>query len=120
MRSWGTRSCRRRRARSRDPAPGPGPTSRDTPTRPCGPRPNAGAATAPLPHHARVPRTHQLDASVVHHTWDNAIAPRLAIDDGDTVVVRCRDSADGYYRRGMTSADVGKREFKGHPLTGPI
>ena len=63
---------------------------------------------------------HELDDSLVHYTWDNAIIPRLEINDGDTVAFHCRDSADGYYRKGMTSADMGKREFKGHPLTGPV
>jgi len=68
----------------------------------------------------RVPRTHELDATTVHHVWDNAIPPRIEIDPGDTVVFRCRDSSDGYYRRGMTSADVARRVSKGHPLTGPV
>jgi len=67
-----------------------------------------------------VARTHQLDSDVVHYVWDNAIAPRLEIDPGDTVVIRCRDSSDGYYQRGMTAADVGGRVSKGHPLSGPI
>ena len=68
----------------------------------------------------RVPRTHELDATTVHYVWDNAIPPRIEIDPGDTVVFRCRDSSDGYYRRGMTSADVARRVSKGHPLTGPV
>jgi len=67
-----------------------------------------------------VPRTHQLDCDVVHYAWDNATPPRLVIDSGDTVVMRCRDSSDGHYRRGMTSADMRPRAVKGHPLTGPI
>lgn len=67
-----------------------------------------------------MPRTHQLDCDVVHYVWDNAIAPRLEIDPGDTVVVHCRDSSDGYYKRGMTAADIGGRVVKGHPLSGPI
>ena len=67
-----------------------------------------------------MPRTYQLDRDVVHYVWDNAIAPRLEIDPGDTVVIRCRDSGDGYYQRGMTAADVGGRVSKGHPLSGPI
>ena len=65
-------------------------------------------------------RTHRLDCDVVHYAWDNATPPRLVIDSGDTVVVSCRDSSDGYFRRGMTSADMKPRPAKGHPLTGPI
>ena len=65
-------------------------------------------------------RTHTLDCDVVHYTWDNAIPPKLTIDAGDTVVMKCRDSSDGHFRRGMTSADMKPRAVKGHPLTGPI
>ena len=63
---------------------------------------------------------HELAADTVHYVWDRSLAPRLTIASGDTVVVACRDSSDGYYRRGMTAADVGKRVPKGHPLSGPI
>jgi acetamidase/formamidase len=65
-------------------------------------------------------RTHTLGCDVVHYTWDNATPPKLTIDPGDTVVMTCRDSSDGYFRRGMTSADMRPRAVKGHPLTGPI
>ena len=65
-------------------------------------------------------RTHTLDSAVVHYSWDNATPPRLTIDPGDTVVMKCRDSSDGRFRRGMTSADMKPRPAKGHPLTGPI
>jgi acetamidase/formamidase len=61
-----------------------------------------------------------LDCDVVHYAWDNATPPRLVIDPGDTVVLKCRDSSDGHFRRGMTSADMKPRVVKGHPLTGPI
>ncbi len=65
-------------------------------------------------------RTHTLGSDVAHYAWDNAIPPKLTIDPGDTVVMKCRDSSDGYFRRGMTSADMKPRVVKGHPLTGPI
>ena len=65
-------------------------------------------------------RTHTLDSDVVHYSWDNATPPRLTIEPGDTVVMKCRDSSDGHFRRGMTSADMKPRAVKGHPLTGPI
>jgi len=67
-----------------------------------------------------VTRTHSLDCDVVHYSWDNAAPPKLMIESGDSVVMKCRDSSDGYFRRGMTSADVKPRAVKGHPLTGPI
>jgi acetamidase/formamidase len=67
-----------------------------------------------------VTRAYTLDCDVVHYAWDNATRPRLVIEPADTVVIKCRDSSDGYFRRGMTSADVKPRAVKGHPLTGPI
>jgi len=64
---------------------------------------------------------HALDASQVHHEWNNALPPRLTIDPGDTVVFDTRDAADLYYTPASTSADVLNRgPFRGHPLTGPV
>jgi acetamidase/formamidase len=66
-------------------------------------------------------RTHHLDSTRVQYAWDNALAPRLEIDPGDTVTFDTRDAADGYYSRGSTHADVLARgPFRGHPLTGPV
>jgi len=68
-----------------------------------------------------VTRTHRLDAGLVHQEWNNAIAPRLVIDPGDTVVFDTRDASDGYYAPASTHADVlGRGPFRGHPLTGPV
>lgn len=64
--------------------------------------------------------THHLDASVVHYQWDNALAPRLVIDAGDTVVFETRDAADGFYDRGSGHDQVLQRVPRGHPLTGPV
>src|SRR5438128_2337976 len=65
--------------------------------------------------------THHLDRETVHREWNNALAPRLTIDPGDTVVFDTRDAADGYYSRKSTHADVLARgPFRGHPLTGPV
>ncbi len=66
-------------------------------------------------------RTHALDAGTVHYEWNNALAPRLVIDPGDTVVFDTRDSADGFYSPSSTHGDVLARgPFRGHPLTGPV
>ena len=66
-------------------------------------------------------RTHRLDAGLVHYEWNNAIAPRLEIDPGDTVIFYTRDASDGYYAPASTHADVlGRGPFRGHPLTGPV
>ncbi|MBI2015428.1 MAG: acetamidase/formamidase family protein [Candidatus Rokubacteria bacterium] len=68
-----------------------------------------------------MPRIHRLDAGQVHYEWNNALAPRLEIDPGDTVVFDTRDAADGYYSPASTHADVLARgPFRGHPLTGPV
>ena len=64
--------------------------------------------------------THELKADVVHHEWNNALPPRIEIDPGDTVVFHTRDAADGFYSPTSTAADVMRRVFKGHPLTGPV
>jgi acetamidase/formamidase len=64
---------------------------------------------------------HRLDATVVHHEWNNAIPPRLVAEPGDTLVLDTRDAADGYYTAASTSRDTATRgPFKGHPLTGPV
>ncbi len=63
----------------------------------------------------------ELDAGQVHYEWNNAIAPRLEIEPGDTVVFQTRDAADGFYSRASTHADVLNRgPFRGPPLTGPV
>jgi acetamidase/formamidase len=68
-----------------------------------------------------MPTTYRLDASQVHYEWNNAIAPRLTIEPGDTVVFDTRDAADRFYRRASTHDDVLRRgPFRGHPLTGPV
>jgi len=68
-----------------------------------------------------MPTTHKLDAQQVHHEWNNALAPRLTIDPGDTVVFDTRDASDHYYSRKSTHPDVLARgPFRGHPLTGPV
>ena len=53
-----------------------------------------------------MPTTHKLDAQQVHHEWNNALAPRLTIDPGDTVVFDTRDASDRYYSRKSTHPDV--------------
>jgi acetamidase/formamidase len=68
-----------------------------------------------------MPTTHKLDAQQVHHEWNNALAPRLTIDPGDTVVFDTSDASDHYYSRTSTHPDVMARgPFRGHPLTGPV
>jgi acetamidase/formamidase len=60
----------------------------------------------------------ELGSETVHYAWDNALPPRLEIDSGEIVRLRCRDAFDGVYSPDSTA--VVKRVAKGHPLTGPI
>jgi len=64
---------------------------------------------------------HRLDQEQIHQEWNNALAPRLTIDPGDTVVFDTRDAANLFYSKASTHEDVLRRgPFKGHPLTGPV
>lgn len=62
-----------------------------------------------------------VDDSLVHYRWDNSLKPRLTIQSGETVILRCRDAADGYYGPHRSQAEMLQpRLSPGHPLTGPI
>ncbi len=64
---------------------------------------------------------YRLDDQVVHYQWDNALAPRLTIDSGDTVTFTCRDASDGHYHPDRSPDEINRpRQSKGHPLTGPV
>jgi acetamidase/formamidase len=66
-------------------------------------------------------KEHRLDHEQIHQEWNNALAPRLTIDPGDTVVFDTRDAANRFYTKDSTHEDVLRRgPFKGHPLTGPV
>src|SRR5262245_32442732 len=66
-------------------------------------------------------KEHRLDQEQIHQEWNNALAPRLTIDPGDTVVFDTRDAANLFYSKASTHEDVLRRgPFKGHPLTGPV
>jgi len=66
-------------------------------------------------------KEHRLDQEQIHQEWNNALAPRLTIDPGDTVVFDTRDAANLFYTKASTSEDVIRRgPFRGHPLTGPV
>ena len=66
-------------------------------------------------------KEHRLGHDEIHQEWNNALAPRLTIDPGDTVVFDTRDAANLFYTKDSTHEDVLRRgPFKGHPLTGPV
>jgi acetamidase/formamidase len=63
---------------------------------------------------------HRLGDERVHYRWDNSLEPLLEIESGDTVVFQTRDAADGFYTWDSTHADILRRAYTGHPLTGPV
>lgn len=66
-------------------------------------------------------QTYELDADIIHQTWDNSLTPRVTIDAGDTVIFNTMDAGNGYYHQDSTTEDVlNKGPFPGHPLTGPV
>ncbi|MBI3826083.1 MAG: acetamidase/formamidase family protein [Candidatus Rokubacteria bacterium] len=68
-----------------------------------------------------MPRTHSLDGETIHREWNNAIAPRIEIDPGDTVHFETRDASNRHFTPTSTPEDVLNRgPFVGHPLTGPV
>lgn len=63
---------------------------------------------------------HYLDDSITQPFWDNAVAPRLEIDPGDTVVIECAEPV-GQITPHSTAADLETLDFsKIHALTGSI
>src|SRR5262245_58270548 len=64
--------------------------------------------------------SYELDSSVIHQTWDNSLPPRLEIEPGDSVKFDIRGGSNNYFNRQSTAEDILKKEFSGHPLTGPI
>ena len=79
---------------------------------------------------------HHLGTDHIHTVWDNALAPALTIEPGDTVTLDTLDASDGGVARRVATGDltppaglvdVISRDLRplrngprGHPLTGPI
>jgi acetamidase/formamidase len=65
--------------------------------------------------------THTLSSSHTHDRWNNALAPALEIESGDTVTFQCLDSSGGQVQPHFTAADFEKIDRnKIHTLTGPV
>jgi len=64
---------------------------------------------------------HCLSANPTHSRWNNALAPRLTIDPGDTVHMECADSSGGQINPASTLEDfLAIDRGRIHALTGPI
>jgi formamidase len=56
-----------------------------------------------------------------HNRWHPDIAPALAVDSDEEVVLETRDATDGQIRRGVTAGELAVMDAKvAHPLTGPV
>ena len=64
---------------------------------------------------------HHLGAEHTATVWDNAAAPVLEIESGETVVLECRDASGGEITAASTAADVPRMDMtKVNPVTGPV
>jgi acetamidase/formamidase len=64
---------------------------------------------------------YRLTAEPTHSRWNRALAPRLTISPGDTVVMSCLDASGGQVRPGSDVSDfLAIDRGRIHALTGPI
>jgi acetamidase/formamidase len=72
--------------------------------------------------HAHTPHAHSFHRVGAEHTatvWDNAAAPVLEIESGETVWLECRDASGGEITPASTAADVPRMDMaKVNPVTG--
>ena len=65
--------------------------------------------------------THRLDDSAPHAFWDQALAPRLTVKPGDTVVFETLEASANQITPKSKAAALAAMSFeKIHPLTGPV
>ena len=66
-------------------------------------------------------KEHSLSAEPTHSVWDRALLPRLHIEPGDEVQVKCVDSSGSQVLPGTTTDQyLGIDRTRIHALTGPI
>jgi acetamidase/formamidase len=64
---------------------------------------------------------HSVGAEHVAFVWDNAAAPVLEIDSGETVHLECADASGGQLNAQSTKEDVANLDFaRVNPVTGPV
>ena len=64
--------------------------------------------------------TFHLKADRLHDVWDNALAPVLTVDSGDTVVFECVAANEAITPDTPDGTEWPRSTKKGHPLTGPV
>jgi acetamidase/formamidase len=68
-----------------------------------------------------MPKTHHLSDGRVHYKWDEANAPVLTIESGDTVVLTTRDVSDNQVGPDSEASVLASFDWdRAYPLTGPI
>jgi acetamidase/formamidase len=76
------------------------------------------AALSDLPH---AHSFHHVGAEHTATVWDNAAAPVLEIESGETVSLECRDASGGGITAASTAADIPTVDMtKVNPVTGPV
>jgi acetamidase/formamidase len=64
---------------------------------------------------------HEIPGDRSHTVWDNAIAPVLEVESGDTVELEVTDASGGQLDRDSSVADVAALDFaRVNPVTGPV
>ncbi|MBK5926425.1 acetamidase/formamidase family protein [Rhodobaculum claviforme] len=64
---------------------------------------------------------HTIHAAQHHFGWDNAIAPVLRAEPGQTILFHCKDSSAGQLGPDSTVADVATLDFSQiNPVSGPV
>jgi acetamidase/formamidase len=64
---------------------------------------------------------HEIPAERTHTVWDNAIAPVLEVDSGDTVELAVTDASGGQLDRDSSVEAVAALDFsRVNPVTGPV
>jgi acetamidase/formamidase len=64
--------------------------------------------------------THRLDDGQPHAYWDNALAPRVVVESGDTVVLETLEGTGQVTPETQSSTLASLRDELIHPLTGPV
>jgi acetamidase/formamidase len=64
---------------------------------------------------------HEVGPDAFNYVWDNALAPALEIESGETVELHVRDASDEQIGRHSEAEDVAKLDFSHvNPVSGPV
>src|ERR687887_2931541 len=64
---------------------------------------------------------HEVRPDAFNYVWDNALAPALEVESGETVELHVRDASDEQINRDSGADDVAKLDFSHvNPVSGPV